>query len=185
LPTTPLHNEKELLSLLKRGDQKAFTQLYHLYSEPLYLNLLKLLKSKPLAEEKLQEIFILLWEKRETINIRSGFSSYLYRIGENKVIDFFREAKRDRRLYEQLKAATSEQYLYPERDLYNLEYTGLLQKALATLPPQRKRVFEFCKLQGKSYHEVSQLLGMSSSTINDHIVKATHSIRQFMFTKGD
>jgi RNA polymerase sigma factor (sigma-70 family) len=84
-----------------------------------------------------------------------------------------------------LKAATSEQYLYPERDLYNLEYTGLLQKALATLPPQRKRVFEFCKLQGKSYHEVSQLLGMSSSTINDHIVKATHSIRQFMFTKGD
>jgi RNA polymerase sigma-70 factor (family 1) len=181
----PLHNEKELLSLLKQGDQEAFTQLYHVYSEGLYLSLLKLIKSRTLAQEKLQEIFILIWEKRETINIQSSFSSYLYRIGENKVIDFFREAKRDQKLYSQLKAAASEQYAYPERDLSSLEDTGLLQEALETLPPQRKRVFEFCKLQGKSYHEVSQLLGISSSTINDHIVKATRSIRQFMFAKGE
>jgi RNA polymerase sigma-70 factor (ECF subfamily) len=180
LPATNHHSDQQLLSLLKQGDQEAFTQLYHLYSERLYLNLQRMLKSGPLAEELLQEIFILLWEKRETITVHTSFPAYLQRVAENKVIDFFRKARRSKTLYEQLKVVSPEQYLYPEAYLCSKDQAGLLAKALETLSPQRKLVFVSCKLQGKSYYEVSELLGISTSTINDHIVKATRIIRQFM-----
>ncbi len=179
-----LYNENELLSLLKKGDQEAFAQLYHLYSERLFLNLLKLVKSEQVAEELLQDIFILIWEKRQIIEIQQSFRSYIFRIGENKVSDFFRKAKRDKNLYAQIKAGTSEQYTHIEEALLSRENSELLRKAIEILPPQRKQIFELCKLQGRSYNEVSQQLGISTSTINDHIVKATKAIREFIYSKG-
>jgi RNA polymerase sigma-70 factor (family 1) len=180
VPSYVAHNEKELLILLKEGQQDAFTQLYHLYSERIYLNVLKLVKQEQVAQEILQDIFIILWEKRDTIDIQASFRSYLFRIGENKVIDFYRKARRDHSLYAYIKAAATEHYTHIEEALLNRENAELLQKAVNSLPAQRKQVFELCKFHGKSYQEVSAALGISPSTVNDHIVKATRAIRQYI-----
>ena len=185
MPSHVAHNEKELLTLLKEGQQEAFTQLYHLYSERIYSNILKLVKQEQVAQEILQDIFIILWEKRDTIDIQTSFRSYLFRIGENKVIDFYRKARRDQSLYAYIKAAATEHYTHIEEALLNRENAELLQKAVNSLPAQRKQVFELCKLQGKSYQEVSAALGISPSTINDHIVKATRAIRQYIYANGE
>jgi len=181
----PIHPEKEWLQRLREDDQTAFTQLYHLYSARLYGNLLKLVKSPEAAEELLQDIFILVWEKRHTIEIHTSFRSYLFRIGENKVYDFFRKLRLDKNMYAHVKATASSQYTHIEEALLTQENARLLQAAVETLPPQRRQVFELCKIQGKTYQEASGLLGISVSTINDHIVKATRSIRQFMYTHGE
>ncbi len=181
LPAENIHTEKELLERLQQSDQQAFTQLYHLYSERLYGNLLKLVKSPAAAEEMLQDIFIRVWEKRHAIEIHSSFRAYLFRIGENKVYDFYRKVRRDKDLYAYIKAAATEQYTHIEEALLSRENAQLLQTAIEALPPQRRQVFELCKLQGKSYQEVSSLLNIAPATINDHIVKATRSIRQFMY----
>ena len=69
MPAGSFYDEHELLSRLKAGDKGAFARLYELYSRPLYLNLLKLLKTEQVAEEILQSIFLIVWEKRETITI--------------------------------------------------------------------------------------------------------------------
>jgi len=57
------------------------------------------------------------------------------------------------------------------------EKANLLESAIQQLPAQRQQVFRLCKLEGKSYKEASELLGISVSTISDHIVKATKSIK--------
>ena len=62
----------------------------------------------------------------------------------------------------------------------NDEKSVLLENAISKLPPQRQQVFRLCKLEGKSYRDVSELLGISLSTISDHIVKATKSIRNYL-----
>ena len=179
------YNEQQLLNGLQQGDQECFERLYHLYSEPLYINLLKLVKHPETAEEILQDIFIQVWEKRSTIDIHTSVSGYLFRIGENKVYDFFRKARRDKVLYAHVKAAASEQYTHIEETLLFRENEQLLQAAVAALPPQRRQVFELCKLQGKTYEQVSAQLGISTSTINDHIVKATRSIRQYFYSRDN
>jgi RNA polymerase sigma-70 factor (family 1) len=175
------HIEKEWLARIKQGDQQAFGELYHHYSDRLYRSLLRLVKSEQMAEELLQDIFVQFWEKRQTIDVQSSLQAYLLRIGENKVYDFYRKLKREQKLLAVVKAAASEQYTPIEETLLSEENSQLLRKAIETLPPQRRQVFDLCKLQGRSYQETSELLGISTSTINDHIVKATKAIRQFIY----
>ena len=175
------HIEKEWLARIKQGDQQAFAELYRAYSERLYKSLLRLVKSEQMAQELLQDIFVQFWEKRETIDVQSSLAAYLLRIGENKVYDFYRKLKREQTLLAMVKASASERYLPIEETALSEENGQLLRKAIETLPPQRRQVFECCKLQGRSYQETSELLGISTSTINDHIVKATKTIRQFIY----
>jgi RNA polymerase sigma-70 factor (family 1) len=173
-------DELDLLIRLKEGDKKAFAEIYDLYSQRLYINLLKLVKSDQLAEEILQDIFILVWEKREQVDIRQSFPAYLFGIGANKVADLFRKVKRDKHLFAKIKAIATEEYSHIEESLFRKENFTILQNAIKALPPQRKQIFELCKMQGESYLEVSRKLGVSTSTINDHIVKATKSIQQYL-----
>jgi len=174
--------DKTLITRFQNGDKDAFTQLYATYSRQLYLNLVRLVKSEELAAELLQDVFIAIWEKRDSIEIQQSFRAYLFRIGENKVTDLFRRARRDKILLSKIKKIASEHYSYIEEDMIAREDAAILKKAIETLPPQRRQIFELCKLQGKTYSEVSLQLGISTSTINDHIVKGTKSVREFLYS---
>jgi RNA polymerase sigma-70 factor (ECF subfamily) len=178
-PVYIMQDESIMLSLLKTGDSKAFEQLYDLYSERIYLNLLKLVKSESIAEELLQDIFVKLWEKRAIIDVKTTFRAYLFRVMENRVHDFFRKTKLDKRLHNHIISIASEKYTHIEEAVFNREASGILWQALDTLPPRRKEIFRLCKIEGKSYEEVSRELHISPSTISDHIVKATKAIREF------
>lgn len=170
----------ELLLLLKRGDIEAFTQIYELNSESLYYNLLKLIKVKPIAEELLQDIFVALWEKRTTISVETHLSGYLFGIAQHKVQDFFRKVKRDKKQYDYMCQLAMGDAETVEKKLLRKEEMNTLSRAIENLSPQRKKIFKLCKLEGRSYQEVSVVLGISMSTINDHVVKATRSVKAFM-----
>jgi len=58
------------------------------------------------------------------------------------------------------------------------ERNQLIQEAIDALPPKRRQVFQLVKIEERSYEEVSHMLHVSISTVNDHIVKATKSIRE-------
>ena len=171
--------EKEILLQLLDGNELAFEKIYKLYSPRLFGNLLKLVKSEPQAQEILQDVFLKIWESRKSIDIDKSFRSFLFKISENKVYDFFRKVARDKNMESQLIALSSANYTIIEEFKSGDENLIVLQRAIELLPPQRQQVFRLCKLEGKSYKEVSELLGISVSTISDHIVKGTKSIREY------
>jgi len=161
------------------GDEGAFKQIYFLYSERLYGNLIKLVKSEQVAQEVLQDVFMKIWDHRHSIDLDKSFRSYLFRIAENAVYDLYRKASRDKALLRQLIAKSATQYSHIEEAIFSKEQEHFLQHAIASLPPQRKRVFELCKIEGKSYEEVSRILGISVATISDHIVKANRFLKKY------
>lgn len=171
-------NEKDLVKLFTGGDEVAFEKLYHLYSSRLLAYLVKLLKSEDIACEVLQDVFIKVWHNRQNIDPEQSFRSYLFRIAENLVYDFFRKAARDKKLQAVLTNKACKEYSPVEERLCLKENHQLLQSAIDTLPPKRRQVFQLIKIEERSYEEVSRLLHISVSTINDHIVKATKSIRE-------
>ena len=174
--------EKTILSELLEGNEHAFEQIYKLYSPRLFGRLMKLVKSEPQAEEILQDVFLKIWEHRSSIDPEKSFRSYLFKIAENKVYDFFRKVARDKNMESQLTALSTSDYTTLEAFMSNDENLTILQNAIDGLPPQRQQVFRMCKLQGKSYKEASELLGISVSTISDHIVKGTKSIKDHFNT---
>lgn len=179
------HEERELLSLLKQGNEQAFEKIYKSYSSRLFGNVFKMVKSETTTQEILQDVFIKIWSNRDSIDLDKSFRSYLFRIAENKVYDFFRKASRDKKIQAQLFAAATEEYEHIETMIHKKENDLLLKKAIDSLSPQRQQIFKLIKLDNKSYEEVSRQLGISVSTISDHIVKANKAIREFIFTHND
>ncbi|MGN6540380.1 MAG: RNA polymerase sigma factor [Ginsengibacter sp.] len=171
-------NEKDLVTQLRDGDHDAFKQLYQLYSWRLLGFLIKLTKSDLYAAELLQDTFIKLWENRKGLDPNLSFRSYLFRIAANNVYDFFRKAAQDHRLQESIMKGACEKYQHVEEDLFSKENEQILRDAINLLPPKRRHIFQLIKIEERSYDEVSALLNVSVSTINDHIVKATKSIRE-------
>ena len=174
---TSHYDETELIPEMLKGDMQAFEKIYHLYSPKLYCHLIKMVKSEVEAREILQDVFFKVWCSRELIDTEKSFRSYLFKIAENKVYDFFRKAARNKKRQDRLQAIATLEYVHFEEKILSKENAAILLQAIEALPPQRRQVFGLCKLEDKSYKEVSELLGISVSTISDHIVKATKSIR--------
>lgn len=84
-------NELELLYLLRNGDEKAFRKIYDLYWEKLFISAYNKLKDRELCEDILQEVFIGLWKKRDTLIIQTSLQNYLYASVTYKVHDVFRK----------------------------------------------------------------------------------------------
>jgi RNA polymerase sigma-70 factor (family 1) len=171
-------HEKEIINKVKQGDVIAFGDLYKKESPKLYKNILRIVKQEAIAEEILQDVFTKFWEKKESINIEISIKSYLYRIAHNLIMDMFRKAAFDKKLLSNLISISIENYSNTE-DLTNLKITQkILEDAIYELPPQRRKIYLLVKFEGKSYKEVSEMLNISTSTISDHVVKATKIIKK-------
>lgn len=170
-------DEKEMVLQLRNGDSHAFGFLYRSYKRQIYAKLKKLLHSEEMAEEVLQEVFFKLWLNRDKLDTEQSFSSYLYRIAANLVYDHFRKSTLDIKMQQHFIAAGSELYDHIEEHINYKESQELINRAIESLPPKRQEIFRLIKLEGKTYEEVSRLLNISNSTIQDHIVKATRVVK--------
>lgn len=163
---------------LKQGDHDAFEQLYHNYKDRLIGNLLRILKSRELVEEQVQDLFMNVWKGRDKIDPEKPFKAYLFTIAANMSKNVIRRAYYDKRMRAALLPIEDRVYMHIEEHINLIENKEILERLLEKLPPQRRMVYTLCKLDGKSYKEVSELLQISENTVNDHIRKANLSFRE-------
>jgi len=178
-------NFKLLIQQLQTGSEKAFTTLYDKYSQQLYRNILRLVKDDDIAQELLQDLFLKIWESRQNIKLEGSFKSFLYKVAENLVYAHFRKIAKDNRLIAKLIISYDDFETNVEETIISRENHDFLKKAIENLSPQRKHIYTSCKLEGKSYEEVSNELGISTSTVRNQIVKANKSIKQYFTLNQD
>lgn len=172
--------ESRLLAELKAGGQDAFGYFYKKYSSPLYRKLLKMVRVDIIAEELLQDLFLKVWDKREQIDPDQSFQAYLYRIAERIVYDYLRKLARETKMQDYVAIKSTEIYEQFENGELEDEIKAKVHDAISRLPEQQKLVFTLCKLERKSYEEVSAMLGITPGTINTHITRATKAIKTYL-----
>jgi len=167
----------DTLKQLKAGEIPAFECIYKLKSKEVYYFALGILKNTDTAEEILQETFIRLWEKRNTINPDHDISSFLFSIAHHLSIDKFRK---DFRQQEKLKMIQelSESNNSTEDDIRLSDLNQALEKAIEKLPPKRKLVFTLSRMEGRDNDEISKKLNISKNTVENQIVEALKFIRK-------
>lgn len=177
-------SEKELLINMQEGNLHAFDVIYDRYSLKIYRTLLKMVKEELLAEELLQNIFIKIWDKKQLIDPELPFGAFLFRVTERMVYDHYRKVGREERLKKEVISTYNVLDCNTEETLHYKETLGVLYTAIDQLPIQQRQVFTLCKMEGRSYAEVSEILGISISTINGHIVKSTKTIKHYLLGEG-
>lgn len=173
-------NLKLALLELKQGSQSAFNLIYAFYVKKLYSKVYSIVKDEAKAEELIQDLFLKVWQKREEINVSLSFQAFLYTVAQNLVYDYLRKAASDRRIAAHLLLNSVNYYMHTEEALSEKETSRILHIALNRLSPQQRQVFTLCKLEGKSYEEAAKILGITTATVNSHIVKASRFIRTYL-----
>lgn len=179
------YNEKGLLLRIIEGDADAFSEMYGLYKDRVFAFAYTLTKSKTIAEEATQEVFIRLWEKREQINTAYPLAPYIKKITYNYIISFFRKVKLDRTLQENLYKNMEALRSTHEDELMEKELNKLYQQAIDQLPPQKRTAYILSREQHFSYEEIALQMGISKNTVRNHMTEAIRLIRSYITSHTD
>ncbi|HTN37899.1 MAG TPA: RNA polymerase sigma-70 factor [Arachidicoccus sp.] len=159
--------------------EQLFNELFREYEHRLYVFALKTLKSETLAKDVVQDVFLKLWMIRNRISEIENIGSFLYRLTENKVIDYLRTAASDKKkqdaLWQQVKNMNNDS-THPHQMLEAKEYHIIIQQAIEHLSPQRKSVYLLSKTEGRRRKEVATLLNISPNTVRNQLAKAVEHI---------
>ncbi len=181
----PLADEKSLLLRLQKGDQHAFEQLYAHYKKHIIGRLLFIFKSDELTQDIAQETFIAIWENRARVNPEKSFKSFLFTIATNKAYDLMRKAQVDKRLHDALSSYIDKESNQVEEYMLRKEHSEQLNHLLLQMPEQQRRVYQLAKIEGYSYDEIAQKIGVSRHTVNTHIKRANKFLKEQILNKPE
>ena len=165
-------DESILLSNLKNGDHAAFEKLFEQYSDRLYQFSLKYLKSKEIAEDIVQEVFLKVWRNREIMRIDSSLQAYLFKITLNAVRKYFNDLTKTNECKHDLLLDLSKnrKNLDEFPDYQNL--LDKLQSFIDNMPERRRVAFVKKKVEGKSLKEISAEMEITTKAVEYHITEA-------------
>jgi RNA polymerase sigma-70 factor (family 1) len=172
-----LHTDAALLELLKQGDHAAFGIIHKRYYPLLYSHAFKRLPYREEVRDILQELFAFLWNNRENLNFTSGLAAYLYTSVRNRVINVF---AKDKVRYEY--AESFQNYIDTGENitddlLREKELMALIEKEIALLPDQMRKVFELSRFQYLSHNEIAEIMGTSPLTVRKQIQNTLKILR--------
>lgn len=167
-----------VLLSLKKGDEIAFREIFTMYRAKLFYFVFSLSKSDYVTEEILQEVFITLWIKRETIDVSSSFNSYIYTIARNATLNYLRGVANRESLKQELWKNLSQIHDQTQNAILLSQYQDIVNDILENIPIQKRSIYVLSKQQGKSNKEIADLLGISPKTVKNHLWKTLQTIRE-------
>lgn len=179
METILLHNEKDLIQGLVRGDETAFRKIYDHYRKKVYALGLFITKSENQAQELVQDVFSKVWEKRDQLAEINYFNSWLRTVARNTAINYLRARAVEKLGLAHITMGGNRNCL-TEDEVADREYSQLLETAIRSLPPQQQKVYILHRQQGLSHEIIAGQLQISVLTSRKYMKLALHSIRVFL-----
>lgn len=168
-------DDERLFESLQRGDKKAFNTFFLRYYPMLCAYATQYVGMND-AEEIIQDMMVGIWEKRKEITVDTSLNGYLFRAVRNKCFNHIEKL----RVHEQVHfiIAGSMQMQFEDPDFYVVEeLTQKIEEALGRLPETYRQAFVLNRIDGKTYNEIANELGISSKTVDYRIQQALKSLR--------
>ena len=180
---SPASRSTEITGLVKRavgGDYGAFGDLYSLYVERIYRYAFYQVRDKMTAEDITEEVFIKAWKAIYSCRGREDtFSSWLYRIAHNQVIDIFRNQRKERTVEIETVAELHDTRTNVET---GIAYQELLDN-INDLPPNQKQVIVLKFIEGLDNSEIERIMGKSQGAIRVLQMRALTELRARLDSK--
>ncbi len=172
--------ERSLILRLIGGDEDAFCELYATYKNRLIYFAMRFLKSREYAEDVFQDAFTVVWQSRRFINPDASFSSYLYTIMRNRILNQLRNAANEEKLKESILSQALDYTEDTKREVMLNDLKSLISHALQQLTPRQREIFEMSREAQLSHKEIADKLGISVNTVQEHISISLKLIRTYL-----
>jgi len=165
----------KLVASAASGNFEAFGKLYHIYVEQIYRYVFYQVKDKMTAEDITEDVFVKALDKIQSCKGReSTFSSWLYRIARNRVIDSFRSARKD----VPIKAELADNLGDPKQQAGSKIEQQELLEAISQLPQYQKQFIVLKFIDGLDNRTIGRIMGKSQVAVRLLQLRATKSLRQ-------
>lgn len=169
---------KELVGSLQNDEKEAFDILYRKYHSAIFSNVLKITRDADITEDIVQEVFIALWEKRHSLDPEQEVAGWLFIVSYHKSINCLKQKLKDSLAQRDIRQPLID--IYDGKEDLIITRQSMLEKAIEQLPPQKRKVFELCKLQRRTYAEAAEEMKISKHTVKEYLSGALLSIKEYI-----
>lgn len=174
---TVITNEPELLLALRQGDGKAYESLFKSYYRRLCSYANTLVDDPDESEEIVQQVFIHVWERRESLEINLSLQAYLFKAVRNSSLNKIKHGK-VRQLYAEEVSALSSKSEPATQITFQNELQEQIHHAIESLPEQCRIIFKLSRFEELKYAEIADHLGLSIKTVENQMGKALKIMRE-------
>lgn len=170
-------NLNTVLQDLANDDKKALEDLFNYYYPRLYQFSRSFLKLEEGIDDILQEVFVKIWKTRANIRSSETFSSFVFTVTRNLLINELRSRLSNQKTKEKiLKLSVSDEY----HSFNKLEYGELeetIDQIVNNLPEKQREVFLLSRYEDLSHKEIAEKLNISTKTVEYHIRQSINTIK--------
>jgi RNA polymerase sigma-70 factor, ECF subfamily len=171
------HRDMNWAEQIRKDNRLAFSNLFETYYKPLCEYAFRFLKHEERIEDIVQEVFVLLWEKRKRWEPKVAVRAYLYRSVYHQVINDYRKKRFETTLHEDRMHQIADDRISPLESLHYKEFEEVFQETIKLLPERRREILVLRLLHGLSYKEISLVLDISVNTVDTQIRRALKLLR--------
>lgn len=152
--------------------------LFKTYYQPLCHYACTFLHDKEDAEEIVQSTFLLVWERRENLAIRTSVKPYLYAMVRNACLNVLKHNKIKQRHAGEEMALADRSHDAVMHTISSIELEQRIRLAMDELPEQCRVVFKLSRFEELKYSEIAEQLNISVKTVENHMGKALRMMRE-------
>ena len=176
-------SDTELLHAIVRGDEAALAALYDRYASILLGLLMRILHSRPEAEDVLQEVFLQVWRRAEHFDEARGRGfTWLVTLARSRAIDRLRALdSRERTVNTAARdAAATDTYADATDDVLRAEQAEVVRRALSEIPEEQRRALLLAYYEGLTQTEIATLLDQPLGTVKTRMRAGLTKLRELL-----
>jgi RNA polymerase sigma-70 factor, ECF subfamily len=171
-----------ILRKAQKGDERAFSIILRMYETPVYNYVLRLVGDRSLAEDLTQEVFLRVFQGLPRFSLRCRFTTWLFQVTKNRVLDELRAMERRPRLSVALEDVPPLEAL--DQPVERLETIDAVWRAVNDLSVDLKMALLLRDVVGLSYNEIADSLEITLATVKWRIFKAREDVQLALAREG-
>ncbi|MCS2890002.1 RNA polymerase sigma-70 factor [Parabacteroides faecis] len=171
---------KYLRQMQEEDSQTALRKFYDLCFDRFFRIAYYYLKTEEWAQEVVLDVFMKIWEKRESLHTIANLEDYFFITVKNAALNYLEKEQRRKNSTEELSDTVPGQEYSPEETLITEELFSHYVKALDRLPERCREIFIRIREEKQSYAQVAKELGISTNTVDVQLQKAVTRLRDIL-----
>jgi len=178
--TAELDPDVPVVEALKAGDERAFAELWRRHQRWVRGVIFAVLGDPSRVDDVAQQAWWSVWERAGSLRDPRCWRAWVYRLARNAAIDAGRERRRDRESPQGLATFNfrSAPQRPPDESLLEAEQHRMVMEAIRGLPARYREPFVLRHLEGWSYREIAETLGLPVDTLETRLVRARRLLRE-------
>jgi RNA polymerase sigma factor (sigma-70 family) len=175
------NQDYELVKKFLQGDESSFNKLVYRYQQKIYWHARRMTGNHLDADEIVQEVLIVMYNKLGTFRFNSSLYTWIYRITATRSLNYLKK-KNLRRFFstDSEEAVSVREKSDIIKNIEDKEKTEKIAKLLQKLPAKQRQVFIFRNMDELSYEEISEITGTSTGALKASYFHAVKKITEFI-----